>query len=134
MHTYRIYTHPAHATEAVKIGWSWPGLFLSLLWVLFHRLWWAITYLCVAVFGVMLLHAFDISEGKQDFLAFWTILVFSVLVAERGNQWRRDWFIAHGYTDHGLETAANPESAVALFHATAPLHDGEGRDGNDFAG
>ncbi len=119
MHTYRIYTHPAHAAEAVKIGWSWPGLFLSFAWVLFQRLWWVLGYLGMALFGVILLHVFiqgDISEGKLDMLAGWALLIFSVLIAERGNQWRQDWLIAQGYTDHGLETAANPESAVALFN------------------
>ena len=122
MHTYRVYTHPTHATEAVKIGWSWPGLFLSLAWVLFQRLWWVLGYLCMALFGVILVHVFiqgTISEDKLDMLAGWTLLIFSVLIAERGNQWRQDWLIAQGYTDHGLETAANPESAVALFNATA---------------
>ena len=119
MHTYRIYTHPTQATEAVKIGWSWPGLFLSLAWVLFQRLWSVLGYLGMALFSVMLLHVFiqgDISEDRLDMLAFWMILIFSVLIAERGNQWRQDWLIAQGYTDHGLETAANPESAVALFN------------------
>ena len=76
----------------------------------------------MAFFGVLLLHVFiqgTISEDKLDMLAGWTLLIFSVLIAERGNQWRQDWLIAQGYTDHGLETAANPESTVALFHATA---------------
>lgn len=122
MYTYRIYTHPTQATEAVKIGWAWPGLFLSLAWVLFQRLWWVLGYLCMALFGVILVHVFiqgTISEDKLDMLAGWTLLIFSVLIAERGNAWRQDWLIAQGYTDHGLETAANPESTVALFHATA---------------
>ena len=121
MHTYRIYTHPTQATEAVKIGWSWPGLFLSLAWVLFQRLWWVLGYLCMAIFGVILgacLHPGHHLGRQADMLAGWTLLIFSVLIAERGNQWRQDWLIAQGYTDHGLETAANPESAVALFNAT----------------
>ena len=58
MHTYRIYTHPAHTTEAVKIGWSWPGLFLSLLWVLFQCLWWVVGSLGMTVFSIILLHVF----------------------------------------------------------------------------
>ena len=39
MSNVKIYKHPTKGQEAVKIGFSWPAFFFTILWMLINRLW-----------------------------------------------------------------------------------------------
>ena len=38
MKRYKIYKSPLGMIEAVKTGWSWPGFFFTLIWLLVKKL------------------------------------------------------------------------------------------------
>ncbi len=39
MKTFNLYRHPTQGFEAVKVGFSWPAFFFTILWMLVKRLW-----------------------------------------------------------------------------------------------
>ena len=57
MHSYTVYLRPQGAAAddgfvLVKDGFCWPAFFLSVLWALWHRLWWVALLMAVASTGV----------------------------------------------------------------------------------
>ena len=69
MKSYRIFKHPAGHIEAVKQGWSWPGLFFTFIWAFIKRLW--------AVGGVVLAVAFVVGAMLDSLVSPETANVIS---------------------------------------------------------
>jgi len=51
MKVFKVYKHPVSGYEAVKVGFSWPGFFWIVTWLLWKRLW--------GIAGVWFLSAFS---------------------------------------------------------------------------
>jgi hypothetical protein len=54
--TFNAYCHPTGDFEAVKIGFSWPALFFSFVWMLAKKLWkfaalWIVAYAACSFLG-----------------------------------------------------------------------------------
>jgi len=117
MQRYRIFQHPAGSVEAVKQGWSWPGLFFTVMWALAKRLW--------SLGGTALVLFFVLALVLESLLALEPTtlenvsrvigLVVALLFGLRGNIWRENNLLARGYTHVQTIVAANPESAIAQF-------------------
>ncbi len=115
MKSYRIFKHPAGHIEAVKQGWSWPGLFFTFIWAFIKRLW--------AVGGVVLAVAFVVGAMLDSLVSPETAnvisnvlgVVISLLIGLRGNIWRENNLLSRGYEHVDSLVAENPESAIAEY-------------------
>lgn len=92
MHTYTVHCPRRAAgdpdlemdqTVLVKEGFCWPALFVPLLWLVYHRLWFAaVSYLVVVavVFGLT-----DLAEVNDAVAAALSIALQVVVAAEAGD-------------------------------------------------
>jgi hypothetical protein len=111
-------TRPAAATPAaepvvlVREGFSWPAFFLSLLWLLWHRLWLAALVYAVATLLIALL----LPPG----LALPANLALTFLLGAHAHDLRRRALARRGYAEVGVVTAADRDHALARLLAERP--------------
>jgi hypothetical protein len=50
MRHFLVYQHPEFGEEAAKVGFSWPALFFSIIWMMVKKLWmWAGIWFVIAL-------------------------------------------------------------------------------------
>ena len=117
MKEFKIYANPQGSYEAVKQGWSWPALFFGMIWSLAKRLW----ALSLGVFLSFLILGIIASTvggelGKAiDTLATIAAFVMGIFFGAYGNQWREVNLLSRGFEYMDDVSAANSESAIALY-------------------
>ncbi len=115
MKKYRIFKHPAGNIEAVKQGWSWPGLFFTFIWAFIKRLWViGATVLAVAFLAGVVLDS-AASPSTADALSNVIGIAVSLLFGLRGNIWRENNLLSRGFEHVDTVVAQNPEGAVAAY-------------------
>jgi len=117
MQRYRIFRHPAGGIEAVKQGWSWPGLFFTVLWAFAKRLW-SLGGIALGLFFVLALVLESVLALEPDTLENISRVIglaVSLLFGLRGNIWRENNLLNRGYAHVQTVSANNPESAIAQF-------------------
>lgn len=116
MRQYKIFVHPAGILEAVKIGWSWPAFFFSIVWALTKKMWLIAsgTLLIAIVFGLFLAF-FHVSDDQASLLLDISGLIANLIFGAKGNSWRMDKLLDRGFDDADTVTAANKDGAIALF-------------------
>ena len=122
MKTFHIYAHPHNSPrEAVKVGFSWPALFFSFLWMLAKKLWGLAAIWFVAYFVCTLIEKradmIQAKGGDADDLYLFVLLSYLVLCllpAFWGNEWRERNLVKRGYQFLGAVQAATPEGALAI--------------------
>lgn len=120
MKTYKIFVSPLGKTEAVKQGWSWPGFFFNMIWVLVKKMWVAGISLWGLWIGWCLLDIFALQGSRfAEFsnavnIGGWSIgLPFAV--GYIGNLWRELHLKSRGFEFNDTVQARNPEAALALW-------------------
>ena len=119
MKTFQVYTHPQAATEAVKVGFSWPAFFFSFFWMLAKRLWgvaalWFSAYfLCAIIEKVANPENANGGSPALFLLVAAVYFILWLLPAFKGNQWREKNLTKRGYQLQGTVQAASPEGALA---------------------
>jgi hypothetical protein len=97
----------------VKDGFSWPGLFISLPWLLYHRLWlgtliYVVISLAIGAAGAFL----PLNDGAGTLLG----LIASLYVGFEGNDLRRRKLAKQGFTQvQGLSAKSLLEAETAFF-------------------
>jgi len=130
MKEFRIFKHPTLGVKVVKVGFSWPALFITFFWTLYHKLWAiaGIWFGCVFVLGFInaIAKSEPINSGGLDFFLLLVFLAVHVIPAVNGNRWREKNLARRGFvytsTVHA-ETldAANAQLAkVAVSASTSP--------------
>jgi len=124
---YSVYEPPSQATNAVeradrlafvKEGFSWPALFVPLLWLLYHRMW--IEFVVLALIYVALQVAFGTEAQGQAFAA-WASLAVGVLFAFEANDLRTAALERKGYRLAGVASGRDrTEAERAFFTAWLP--------------
>ncbi|MDR2925077.1 MAG: DUF2628 domain-containing protein [Azoarcus sp.] len=115
MKTFNIYTHPAHETQVVKIGFTWPGFLFGIFWMLFRKLWAhsAALFALGLVLGLLFpaekdLYALSLQLAAQ--------LGIGVFIGTSGNQWRENDLLRRGFQKASAVDAENADAARSLFH------------------
>ena len=96
----------------LKDGFSWPALFVPVLWVLWHRLWLALVWYIVFVLMVAW-------TGRlvSDDAAMMVALLGTLLFALEGNNIRRAALQNRGWDEVGASFGRNLDEAEASFFA-----------------
>ena len=94
MTVYSVYEPPAEAPDLmqradrlafVKEGFSWPALFVPLLWLIYHRMW--IELIVLGLIYIALQVAFG-TDTQSQALALWASFAIGVLFAFEANDLR----------------------------------------------
>jgi hypothetical protein len=121
----RIYTlhQPSKSKDAaaeavpVKEGFSWPGFFFSVIWALWHRLWfWAIAFAVAnIVLGWVLARA-----GGNEFVQSTASLAVALVIGWTANDLRRRKLAKQGFKECAVMVANNKETALARYLMAQP--------------
>ena len=111
MKNFAIYEQSKNNRIAVKVGFSWPGFFLSAFWLLFARLWEkaGIAFgVFLVPYGIALGLAADGREGMAEILLSVSSAAVGFVIGKNGNKWRRLNLRARGFN---LVAAVEAESS-----------------------
>ena len=100
----------------IKDGFSWPALFVPVVWILWHRLWLALVWYVV----FMLVIAWAGRLGGDD-LALPLALIGTLFLALQANDIRRAALERRGWDEVGGSFGRNIVEAEARFFADAPV-------------
>ncbi len=129
MKAFTIHAHPDDPPERfvfVKDGFSWPALFVPILWILWHRLW--LTLLGYVIF--VLVVAWTGRLAGQD-AAVWLAILGALLFALEANNIRRLSLESRGFDEMGFASGHDLDEAELRFFdrwargAAAPVRKGE---------
>lgn len=116
MKTFNVFKHPVFGYEAVKIGFSWPGLLFTPIWAFVKKLWLHATAAASVILALTFIQAafdkHDVAIGS--FLAALLQLCVSIFVGVKGNEWREENLRSRGYESISTVQAPTPDAAVAL--------------------
>ncbi len=117
MKKFSIFEHPDRRLEALKQGFSIPGLLAGGLWLLRHGVWLFGTIATVAGLGVYALfprpagYLYEIPYGYRFGLADVLNLGICVFVGLLGNKWRVASLLERGFEQVWTEQAATVNCA-----------------------
>lgn len=121
LRVYTVHTAPARTKrwepldplpELVKEGFSWPALFFSFAWALYHRLWLVAAALVALMTGIgVAADEFRLGQVSVSLTCF----AILVLVGFMANDWRRAALRRRGYGEGGVVTAPNMETALRRY-------------------
>lgn len=114
MKQYKILKHPAGSIEAVKQGWSWPGLFFTFIWAFIKRLWMIGVGVLAVAFLVGVVFSSIADPATVDGLSNVVGIIVSLAFGLRGNIWRERNLLSRGFDHVDTVSANNPEGAIAL--------------------
>lgn len=99
----------------IKDGFSWPALFVPVLWILWHRLWLALVYFIVFVLVVAWT-----GRLATDDIALVVAILGTLLFALEANNIRRLSLERRDWDEVGSSFGKNISEAEARFFATGP--------------
>jgi hypothetical protein len=99
----------------VKEGFAWPAFFVSVLWLIYHRMW--LEFIVLAVVLVVLPLAFGTTSEGQT-LAGWASLAVAVLFAFEANDLRAASLERRGYRLAGVVSGRDRTEAERAFFTT----------------
>ena len=120
MKTYKIFVSPLGKTEAVKQGWSWPGFFFNMIWVLVKKMWvlgislWGL-WIGWSLLDIFVLQGSRIAESSDFVSIYGWGLLFPITVGYSANLWREHHLKSRGFEFNDTVQARNPEAALALW-------------------
>lgn len=101
-------------TVPVKEGFCWPALFFSILWALWHRLWWvALGLIIINALAGGLLAFFGADQVVQTAVSAGIAVALGFLA----NDLRRRKLTRGGLSERSVVAAATGETAVARYFA-----------------
>jgi len=121
----RIYTlhQPSKSQDAatevvpVKEGFCWPGFFFSVIWALWHRLWfWAIGFAVASIVLGLVLR----SLGGNEFVQSTASLALALIIGWTANDLRRRKLAKQGFEERAVMVANNKETAIARYLMDQP--------------
>ncbi len=124
MTVYSVYEPPVQEPDIaeradrlafVKEGFAWPAFFVSVLWLIYHRMW--LEFIVLAVVLVVLPLAFGTTSEGQT-LAGWASLAVAVLFAFEANDLRAASLERRGYRLAGVVSGRDRTEAERAFFTT----------------
>lgn len=127
MTVYSVYEPPTPASDLalraerlafVKEGFSWPAVFVPILWLLYYRMW--VEFVLLALIYVALQLVFG-TEPQGQTLFGWASLAIAVLFAFEANDLRAASLERRGYRLAGVASGRDrTEAERAFFCAWLP--------------
>jgi hypothetical protein len=112
--TFKVFKHPVLGYQAVKVGFSWPGLFFSGIWLLLKQLWgYAFVFLSITLLLSFVEAGFEKEESIAGMvLVFWLEIGIYIFVGSKGNEWRSDNLQKRGFKLIDIVQAEIPSAAI----------------------
>ncbi len=102
------------------MGFSWPGLFFSGIWLLLKRLWGhALIFLSIT----LALSFIETGLEKEDnifgmLLILWLEIGLYIIVGVKGNEWYAESLRKRGFELIGIVEAETPGAAIEKYSKT----------------
>jgi hypothetical protein len=98
----------------VKVGFSWPGLFFSGIWLLVKRLWGhTLLFLSLTLLLSFLEASFEKEESMAGMvLVLWLEIGIYIFVGAKGNEWRVINLQKRGFELIDTLQAETPDAAI----------------------
>ncbi|KPK45006.1 MAG: hypothetical protein AMK74_04255 [Nitrospira bacterium SM23_35] len=118
--TFRVFQHPAFGYQAVKVGFSWPGLFFSGIWLLLKRLWgYALVFLSITIVLSFIETGFEKDQNITGIvLILWLEIGMYIFVGVRGNDWHAANLQKRGFELIDTVQAETPGAAIGKVAKT----------------
>ncbi len=113
--TFKVFKHSTLGYRAVKVGFSWPGLFFSGIWLLVKRLWGhALVFLSLTLLLSFLEVSFEQEENTAGrVLIIWLEIGLYIFVGSKGNEWSAVNLEKRGFEFIETVEAETPSAAIA---------------------
>lgn len=124
MKTFNVFRR-AHRFEAVKQGFSWPGLLAGPVWLFAREAWsWAwVTFGAFMAIEAGSYFVATVPEGPfatgANLVLDFSMLGLFVLTGVCGNRWCEAWYLQDGYRQSPKVTASTRAEAVAAVERGA---------------
>jgi hypothetical protein len=115
--TFKVFKHPTLGYHAVKVGFSWPGLFFSGIWLLLKRLWgYALVFLSITMVLSFVEAGFEKEENIAGMiLTLWLEIGMYIFVGVKGNDWYADSLLKREFELIDTVEAETPGSAIDKY-------------------
>ncbi|MCJ7482497.1 MAG: DUF2628 domain-containing protein [Thermodesulfovibrionales bacterium] len=112
--TFKVFKHPTLGYQAVKVGFSWPGLFFSGIWLLLKQLWgYAFVFLSITLLLSFIEAGFEKEESIAGMvLVLWLEIGIYIFVGAKGNEWRAANLQKRGFELIDTVQAETPNAAI----------------------
>ncbi|MEM4385974.1 MAG: DUF2628 domain-containing protein [Candidatus Anstonellales archaeon] len=99
--------------EFVKEGFSWPGLFFGILWLIYKRFWpMAIIYFLINTTVILYLETSISNSDVSDIINLISSIILSIVTGMYGNKLYRDYLESKGFKMIGEVYASNKNEAA----------------------
>lgn len=121
MPTFRIYKHPDGRLDAVKVGFSFPGVIFGGFWLLWHRIWLLGSVAVLVGLGMYFVfpsprgYVMGIPYGHRFGFADVLNAAICVIVGIFGNEWRGSSLTERGFDNVSEELAKTADGAKAEY-------------------
>lgn len=114
---FKVFKHPASGYQAVKVGFSWPGLFFSGIWLLLKRLWGhALIFLSITLVFSYIETGFEKEENVFGMvLILWLEIGLYIIVGVKGNEWYAESLQKREFELIGIVEAETPGAAIEKY-------------------
>ena len=113
MKQFAVYQAPGGGEfQAVKQGWSWPGLLFGGIWALSKKLWlWGFGVIGVGIILGILPESYSALDSLRRGFVFGSLFAFGYY----GNQLREKNLVKRGYIHRAIIIAKTPGEAVMQY-------------------
>lgn len=123
MKKFRVFSHPIDGLEAVKIGFSWPALFFTGIWLLLKALWvkFLLVFFAMVILGVLDRIGKDLGFLGLSLLASLSQTIIYLWIPFVGNDWRAKKLLDKGYVLLGVFEARGVKDALDQAESKEPV-------------
>ncbi len=99
----------------MKVGFSWPGLFFSGIWLLLKRLWGhSLVFFSITIMFSLLETGFEKDQNIAGMvLILWLQIGIYIFVGVKGNEWHAANLQKRGFTLVDTVQAESPGAAIS---------------------
>lgn len=122
---FKLYEHPTQGFQAVKVGFCWPAFFLTVIWMMAHRLWRLLAIWIALYIVVHLAEGFleTIDDSSLTYLLFLVVILIAsvalcLVPGYRGYSWREKDLLNRGYNFVQAIRAESPGDAISKAKLT----------------
>lgn len=130
MKQFRIFENGiTNQLEVIKVGFSWPGFFFGWIWAAvkalpLHSIVLFVISFALAIIEISLEQAYAHIAGSTDeevlslavmLFYFAPMMVVSIVVGNKGNDWRAERAMKKGFVQKEIVFAANPSHALICY-------------------
>lgn len=117
MKTFKVFRHPTLGYQAVKIGFSCPGFFFSMIWAFVKKLWGhGLAIIGVFIILTLIEKAFESEKSLDPDAGTLLMILFQlgvyIFVGIKGNEWRESNLQRRGFEFIDTVHTDTPDAAI----------------------